>query len=165
MQYAHSLILDDHRNNSAWNQRWFASHKGTNTPHSIENAKIEADYALNSAAVDPYNESPWRYFIGVLDEQEDSLSKDQTSSDFLSLIQNYEQQIISLRNSLQVTAGADDANVCFTMTSAYIDLLDKKGSFSLAADLAHDLAMKYDKIRKNYWLLREGELRANAQQK
>ena len=91
VDYSHSKIIDDPRNNSAWNQRWFATHegqiaissaKGEGTSGikcndsqegrvilSADMASEEAHYALCGAKLDPYNESPWRYLIGVLMEQ------------------------------------------------------------------------------------------------
>ena len=36
---------------------------------SAEMADKEVNYAICGAELDPYNESPWRYLIGVLVEQ------------------------------------------------------------------------------------------------
>ena len=86
VEYSHGKILSDPRNNSAWNERWFATHEGQISPlrngndknklkHrgkailSLDKAYEEANYALCGAKVDPFNESPWRYLIGVLMEQ------------------------------------------------------------------------------------------------
>jgi len=83
VDYSHSKILSDPRNNSAWNQRWFALHEGQISTRSnsskasyrgksilsLEKANDEANYALCGAKVDPFNESPWRYLISVLTEQ------------------------------------------------------------------------------------------------
>jgi len=78
LKYVHYLISDDdHRNNSAWNQRWFVSHRGS-TALSIDDAKVEADYAFNSSKIDPYNESPWRYFIGILSEQHKNMTDEKS---------------------------------------------------------------------------------------
>lgn len=67
LEFAHSLILKDPRNNSAWNQRWFVCHEGGAIKTlPLETAKKEADYAIQGAGLDPYNESPWRYLVGVL---------------------------------------------------------------------------------------------------
>eukprot|EP00957_Ditylum_brightwellii_P211263 15365965-Ditylum_brightwellii.AAC.2 len=70
MDYVHKLILDDPRNNSAWNHRWFITHKGcTRKPlSSLEDVQKEITYAMQCAEVDPFNESPWRYVIGFLEE-------------------------------------------------------------------------------------------------
>lgn len=83
VEYSHSKILSDPRNNSAWNQRWFALHEGQISTRSnpskasyrgksilsYEKANDEANYAFCGAKVDPFNESPWRYLISVLTEQ------------------------------------------------------------------------------------------------
>ncbi len=96
------LINDDVRNNSAWNERWFVSHRGKKLKLNVkdhhgkakksdndddddddgstssrellfvfplEQARKEIEYAISKAAIDPYNESPWRYFIAIIREQ------------------------------------------------------------------------------------------------
>jgi len=70
LDFIHKLLLVDVRNNSAWNQRWFATHKGCPTiPLSKEDALEEAGYAWSCIVLDVWNESPWRYFLGVGKEQ------------------------------------------------------------------------------------------------
>jgi len=52
----HSLIQQDPRNNSAWNQRWFVFHEGGSIKAlALEMAKKEADFAIQGANLDPYN--------------------------------------------------------------------------------------------------------------
>ncbi len=84
--------MDDPRNNSAWNQRWFATHEGqiaaaltagesAQSVLSLDLAEEEAHYGICGAKLDPYNESPWRYLIGVLMEQWRFAQKDGTDGE------------------------------------------------------------------------------------
>ena len=108
----HKLIIQDVRNNSAWNQRWFASHRGSQNPLDTEHSRKEADYAINGAKLDPYNESPWRYLIGLM-RQEPSLTRE------------YEHKAAELR---QVLVDANrNADTCANLTSARIDMLEMMG--------------------------------------
>jgi len=157
--YVHSLILQDHRNNSAWNHRWFVAHKGEDALTSQE-YKIEAEYALRVAEMDPYNESPWRYLIGVLKEQI-KCSRDSTEN----VIEENEQKIVQVREELG--KNTVDPYECSNLTSAHIDLLEIKSdcdSLLRAADLANGLATKYDIIRTKYWLRREEKFRSSMKQ-
>jgi protein farnesyltransferase/geranylgeranyltransferase type-1 subunit alpha len=113
MVFVHKLILEDPRNNSAWNQRWFASHRGS--PQQPLNAELvvkEAQYAIDGAKLDPYNESPWRYLIGLVRVEP-------------SLAAEFEKKAAALRQVL-VDAGRD-ADGCFNLTSARIDMLEMMG--------------------------------------
>jgi protein farnesyltransferase/geranylgeranyltransferase type-1 subunit alpha len=121
LEFAHSLIQQDPRNNSAWNQRWFVCHKAQTTPLSPEIARKEADYALQGAGLDPYNESPWRYLIGILKEQ----CRQATSAE---LLDEYEQKATGLREVLKNTN--KDPDGCASLTSARIDILEFKGDSS-----------------------------------
>ena len=114
---AHKLILQDPRNNSAWNQRWFAVHRGSKKDTlPLEVARHEADYAiLTGATLDPYNESPWRYLIGVLKEQPHNPG----------LIAEYETKTESLRTVL--TNALREPEACANWTSARIDLFEMIG--------------------------------------
>ena len=113
------MIEDDSRNNSAWNQRWFACHRGRREPLLLDIAKHEADYAIHTGAtLDPYNESPWRYLIGVLKEQ----WKIQPDPE---LIGDYAEKACSLRKVL--SDAHRDPDTCVNLTSARIDLYEMKG--------------------------------------
>jgi protein farnesyltransferase/geranylgeranyltransferase type-1 subunit alpha len=62
LEYVDSLISDDIRNNSAWNQRYFVI-MGT-TGFTDEVLDREIDYALASIKVVTENESAWNYLRG-----------------------------------------------------------------------------------------------------
>ena len=51
---AQKLIQQDPRNNSAWNQRWFASHRAKKDPLTLDMARSEMDFAIEKGAqIDP----------------------------------------------------------------------------------------------------------------
>mmetsp|Transcript_26117 Transcript_26117/g.38640 ORF Transcript_26117/g.38640 Transcript_26117/m.38640 type:complete len:328 (+) Transcript_26117:42-1025(+) len=152
LKYAADLIVEDCRNNSAWNQRWFAIHRGNRKALSEEKAQAEVQYAIEVAKIDPYNESPWRYLIGIVKE---NLS---------SLIDMSLNEISSFEEILE-EAGRDTKS-CTNLNSARIDLLEmKRTSETLqeAIQIGNDMAQKHDIIRKKYWELRISELEQNLQ--
>ena len=147
------MIEQDIRNNSAWNQRWFVCHRGKsgNHPLSLEEARREADFAIEEGArLDPYNESPWRYLIGVLREQQRAQGKDV----FDGLLMEYQVRAEAL-SSVLITANRDP-DTCVNMTSARIDLLEMDGtkdSLNTAIVLVEGLAKEHDVVRTKYWSL------------
>lgn len=168
MEFVCNLIQVDIRNNSAWNQRWLVSHRGKkrrqSPPIGLDVARREADFAIkHGSMLDPYNESPWRYLIGILQEQCQHYKKQHQKKDndfnqtmLKKMIVEYEAKSNSneIRNVL-ITANRDP-DTCVNMTSARIDLLemiDTKDSLQTAMILADGLATKYDIIRKKYWFL------------
>ena len=88
----------------------------------MEEAKKEADFAIEKGAkLDPYNESPWRYLIGVLTEQQRKLGKD----DCQSLLEEYEKKAVTLRDV--VIEANRNPDSCANLTAARIDLLEMIG--------------------------------------
>jgi len=175
MEYVCNLIQEDIRNNSAWNQRWLVSHRGKqhrqSPPIGLDVARREADFAINHGSMlDPYNESSWRYLIGILQEQyqhyknqqqQQKKDNDVKKTMLKTMIVEYEAKSNSseIRNVL-ITANRDP-DTCVNMTSARIDLLemiDTKDSLQTAMILAEGLATKYDTIRKKYWCLLSKQL-------
>ncbi len=160
-EYLISLIEEDVRNNSAWNQRWFASHQGDNiTVLPIPNALSEAELAIKYSTLDPYNESPLRYLVALVREQQ-KMKKRQGNNeeDCVTFINYVEKEIENIRETLN---RGDD---CASLISAYIDLLEMKHdsqSYLKAADMANNLGTKFDMVRTKYWLMREKKLRSKA---
>jgi len=169
LEFACTLIQQDTRNNSAWNQRWFVSHRGrSGRSLSREDARREADFALDQGArLDPYNESPWRYLIGILREQQQGIlrssERPQDASQGLlmeSLLVEYEVRANALRSVL--TKAHRDPDTCVNMASARIDLLEMIGthdSLQIAIVLAEGLAKTHDVVRTKYWSLVARRLR------
>jgi len=149
ISFVNDMIAEDCRNNSAWNQRWFAVHQGTRDALTEDVARQEADYAIEIAQIDPYNESPWRYLIGIVREND-------------SLVDHYEQAAADVKT---VLVEADrDAEACANLNSARIDLLEIKGStgsIEEALELCKSMSAEHDTIRRKYWDLRASELETN----
>lgn len=82
------------------------------------------DYAIESGAkLDPFNESPWRYMIGVMAEQ--IKVKKANGDDDKAIIDEYLAKTIATRTVIS-DAGHDPAK-CSNLISARIDLLEMKG--------------------------------------
>ena len=175
IEYSHSKVLSDPRNNSAWNQRWFALHEGKvsnvaskgSSVLSLDKAKEEAHYALSGAKVDPYNESPWRYLIGVLMEQwrlvqrggeGDSPAIDTT--DVVNLIQESIASIREMKQALEEQPPTIEHSTgpSVSLLSALVDLLelftDDKDMLIKAKNLCGELILE-DPVRRKYWLKRQ----------
>lgn len=154
----HSFILTDPRNNSAWNQRWFTTHcyDGNNLDRTRE-----AEYALQGADIDPFNESPWRYLLGILREkrQQEGNNKEGTTT-MREELQSHQERVASMTEKLH-ELGED---CCCPMVAAHIDILEMMGnadSLHKAAAMAHALATEHDRTRMKYWLMREKQLRSS----
>ena len=181
------MIQQDIRNNSAWNQRWFVSHRGrSGRSLSRDDARREADFAIDRGArLDPYNESPWRYLIGILREQQQGIvrssehheqhqqaqqqlqNEDASQGRLMeSMLVEYEVRANALRSVL--TKAHRDPDTCVNMASARIDLLEMIGtheSLQTAIVLVEGLATTHDVVRTKYWSLVARRLRKKEQQK
>jgi len=151
------LLNNDVRNNSAWNQRWFVSHRAQQQQSlSLEQARVEAEYALEKARLDPYNESPWRFLIAILKEQIHSL---QDAHQITSLISEYEEKIWAVQDVLK--EAGKDPNACPSLISAVVDILEWQGdqeSLEKAHGLVQSLGGTHDPIRRKYWALRAKQI-------
>jgi protein farnesyltransferase/geranylgeranyltransferase type-1 subunit alpha len=150
IEFCHELTKQDCRNNSAWNQRWFAVHRGTKNALNAELAQLEIDYTLHMASIDPYNESPWRYLIGILREQPTPRTL---------LIGHCQQALPKIQNVL--SNASRDPDACANLNSARIDLLEMEGSkdcIEEAISLCKAMSEQYDTIRSKYWDFRAVQL-------
>jgi len=183
LEYSREMIGLDVRNNSAWNHRWFACHRGKQHPLSLTGngesfagtatgngeGRRELEYALAQARIDPYNESPWRYFVAVLKEVVKTLRKQGNEKsgvgDADSVLEEYEQQMWDVQQVLEgirENSGKEAPGVSPNLLSAAIDVLEMKAAAPESApaalrkvvDLATSLATEHDPIRRKYWLLR-----------
>ncbi len=114
-------------------------------------AREEGDFAMEHAREDPYNESPWRYLIGILKEQQRVV---QAKDDLHSLLLEYEARARDLEGVL--TKANRNPDACVNRTSARVDLLEMIGtkeSVTTAIALAEGLANKHDVVRTKYWSL------------
>ena len=175
IEYSHSKILSDPRNNSAWNQRWFALHEGKiasvyaedrGSVLSLEKAKEEASYALCGADVDPFNESPWRYLVGILMEQWRVAKRGGDADDIVKvtgLIQENIGKIRGMKLAWEEHPPSNDhpSGSSASLLSALVDLLeiftDAKELLTEAIALLGELMLE-DPVRRKYWLKREKEI-------
>jgi protein farnesyltransferase/geranylgeranyltransferase type-1 subunit alpha len=144
IDFCHELTEQDCRNNSAWNQRWFSVHRGLKTALDAELAQQEVDYTFRMVSMDPYNESPWRYLIGILREQQPSTRR--------HLIDHCRQAIPKIQNVL--SNASRDPDACANLNSARIDLLEMEGSkecIQEAISLCKAMSEQHDTIRSKYW--------------
>jgi protein farnesyltransferase/geranylgeranyltransferase type-1 subunit alpha len=113
-----------------------------------ETARREADYAIEIASIDPYNESPWRYLIGILKEQNTP-----------AMVDHYLKAATNVKQVLE-DAGRDQ-EACANLNSARIDMLEMSGTTEClidAIDMCKAMATQYDLIRRKYWKFRVDEL-------
>ncbi|EED94535.1 RAB geranylgeranyl transferase [Thalassiosira pseudonana CCMP1335] len=159
IEYSHSKILSDPRNNSAWNQRWFATHEG-----QIASTNASAHYALCGAKIDPFNESPWRYLIGVLVEQWRSVHRGGSTKEEIAnvttLYREYITEVRGMKQSWDENRPSDDCpdGPCVSLMSALVDLLEvfteEKEMLTEAQTLCGELMLE-DPVRRKYWRKRQ----------
>jgi len=117
-------------------------------------------YALQGAALDPYNESPWRFLIGVVQEQAEAANDSSAICDLLDMCL---VRTVEMKENMENKLAAQPAlGACTSLVAAHTDLLEMKGdkaSIEEAIGLVHTLATNYDIIRKKYWMWKEEELR------
>jgi protein farnesyltransferase/geranylgeranyltransferase type-1 subunit alpha len=156
------LLLDDVRNNSAWNQAWFVSHRGSKSaPFSLAQAEREVAFAIEKAKIDPYNESPWKYFIAIIKEQSRRIGI--SSEEFKTFLATCEKSVEDTKVSFERGTNKDGME-CTHLISAYVDILEMNGSpacIEKALGFVEALEKRYDPIRKKYWKLRADNLHAS----
>jgi len=126
---------------------------------SLEKAKEEASYALSGAKVDPFNESPWRYLIGVLMEQWRYAQRKGEAEDVANannLLREYVTKVREMKQSWNEQQPSADipAGPCPNLLSALVDLLEifteDKECLAQAKDLLEELVVE-DPVRRKYW--------------
>mmetsp|Transcript_27858 Transcript_27858/g.41309 ORF Transcript_27858/g.41309 Transcript_27858/m.41309 type:complete len:314 (+) Transcript_27858:3-944(+) len=162
IEYINDLLEADVRNNSAWNQRWLVSHRGSKSkPFPVEAASEEVNFVISKAREDPYNESPWRYFVALIKEQFRLIA---SSPEFVSLVDTCENALKEVKEKFELESKKDGME-CTHLIAAHIDILEMKGdedSLSSAVEFAILLESRYDPVRKKYWKLRAQQLQVVA---
>lgn len=96
---------------------------------TLDVAQQEADFALSpvfGASLDPYNESPWRYLIGILKEQQNQNEKSNNEKNMTlitNLITQCELRTREIATTLQ-EKHQRDPNTCSHLLAARIDMLE-----------------------------------------
>ena len=149
----------------AWNQRWFATHKGKRNKLDLEKANREIEYGMKKAGADPFNESPWRYIVALVQEQHVVLNG-ALSLESQDIIAKCDMEITKIRQELREVTGENTGVESKELLSAYVDILEMKQSdegYTAAVDIARSLGKNHDPIRVKYWKLREDEMLSNIQ--
>jgi protein farnesyltransferase/geranylgeranyltransferase type-1 subunit alpha len=134
VNFCSSVITTDIRNNSAWNQRWFAFH-GKGTTNAFDPA-AEVSYAMDVADTDLYNESPLVYVLGVLREQWKAGDPKNVTNAVL--------------DRLLAAKDKNSAHVHSALVEIYIHLNDAE-SQAKAVELCNELMSTVDVVRLKYW--------------
>jgi protein farnesyltransferase/geranylgeranyltransferase type-1 subunit alpha len=168
LEFNDSLIQKDIRNNSAWNQRWFTTHEGKgkiSPPLSLDKAKREIDFGMKKADMDPFNESPWRYIVAIVQEQHKVLGG-AVSQESLDILTQCEEAITQIRQNLEKITGESNQVESTQLLSAYVDILEMKQNnegYAIAVDVTRSLGEVHDPIRVKYWKMRENEILSKIQ--
>ena len=132
----------------------------------MEKAEEETSYALSGAAVDPHNESPWRYLVGILMEQWRGAQRGGNAEHEAraeELLRDYIAKIREMKQSWEEQPESSDSPVvvCTNLLSALVDLLE---IFSAEKELLEEavahlgvLAVE-DPVRRKYWRKREQKI-------
>ena len=152
LDYTQQLIQQDVRNNSAWNQRWFVTHRGNakTTAVSAEAAVAELEFALQQAARDLFNESPFSYFTAVAKE----FKRNHAQEFGTTILPTFGEQL----NALAAPDQHDDDNVSPHLLAARVEWLAWQGDAAAAGALLDRLGESVDPIRRKYWNLRKTQL-------
>ena len=157
LQFVESLIAQDIRNNSAWNQRWFVTHHrggdNSSTTTRIDRRK-EMDYALQVALQDPFNESPFSYFLAMAK----ALRREDETVWEIEILSSYQAKLQSLWPDAD---DEEDDQVSPFVLSTKVEWLVYQGD-DVALDkvrtLLERLAETVDPIRRKYWRFRQDQL-------
>ncbi|KAF9402834.1 CAAX geranylgeranyltransferase alpha subunit [Podila epigama] len=148
LAYTDELLAIDVRNNSAWNQRFYAITMG---PQGLttDAAQSEIDYAKAKIERTPSNESPWVYLAGIL----------RKASRPMSEIKDFCEGLLSIPR----------ANFSPFLHSTLLEVYEEEAkatktaqSVTKAKETAVMLAEKVDTIRAKYWNWRKSQLNSIA---
>lgn len=143
LEYVDKLLLEDVRNNSAWNYRWFVL-SNTSGLATAADRQREVDYALEKVSIAVHNESPWNYIRGLIRGHEAA---------FAAQLKEKAQNIL--------TATPD----CIFAAGLLVDLYAKEGTddtVASATKLLETLMNETDRVRKAYWQFRLTTLKRRA---
>ena len=131
----------------------------------LEKANREIEYGMKKAGADPFNESPWRYIVALVQEQHTVLNG-AVSQESLDIILKCEREMTKIRQKLRTVTGENTGVESKELLSAYVDILEMKRSdegYTAAVEIARSLGKNHDPIRVKYWKIREDEMLSNLQ--
>ncbi|CAF1032168.1 unnamed protein product, partial [Didymodactylos carnosus] len=138
LDFVNNMIIDDIKNNSAWNQRYFVISQTTGFTDDI--ILKELDYVMNKIRSYPDNESSWNYLRGIARLR--TINDDGKIEQFCQQMYDEYQQ-----------------NECRFLYAYMIELIDlkcqeegkKQSECNRLIELCEKLALHIDPIRKRYW--------------
>jgi protein farnesyltransferase/geranylgeranyltransferase type-1 subunit alpha len=110
--------------------------------------------------LDPFNESPWRYLIGVLMEQRRWAQREEGADHndkAIDLLREYIAKIKEMNKVWEDPPEDYPSGPCVSLLSALVDLLESVGDKSAleeANTLLKELEVE-DPVRKKYWKKRQ----------
>eukprot|EP00850_Spirogloea_muscicola_P017415 SM000149S01350 [mRNA] locus=s149:287917:289789:+ [translate_table: standard] len=152
LEFCSELLLDDVRNNSAWNQRYMVI---TEAPElGGLDAQRAAEVAFAAAAIQgaPGNESPWRYLRGLFHCDYAAMATDPGVVElWRSIVRGHPGCVAALSLCLDLLGRQPSAE------PADLDALGLSPQADLVAALCVRLAL-VDPIRSRYWAWRQQQL-------
>eukprot|EP00850_Spirogloea_muscicola_P011759 SM000074S21669 [mRNA] locus=s74:229546:231464:+ [translate_table: standard] len=152
LEFCSELLLDDVRNNSAWNQRYMVI---TEAPDlGGLDAQRAAEVAFAAAAIQraPGNESPWRYLRGLFHCDYAAMATDPGVVElWRSIVRSHPGCVAALSLCLDLLGRQPSAE------PADLDALGLSPQADLVAALCVRLAL-VDPIRSRYWAWRQQQL-------
>ena len=133
------MLLDDIRNNSVWNQRFFVITQTSGWTGEV--VSREVDYAWQKILSVKRNESAWNYLRGVLDHSEGQTLKDDVRVRCEELLQSGcdSPYLLGFLVELYKQQLEDDSNA------------DKAELVTKVKSLCEQLAQEHDTVRCKYW--------------
>jgi len=150
LEYIDELLLEDIRNNSAWNQRMFFF---VNRPEILldVDAENEINYAIEKIKILPNNKCPWNYLKGIIKLNEKTLLD----------YQNIEELCIQLKDN--------DPSCIFPLNMLFEIYIMKyhknptKEAYQMLLNLLEELENR-DFRRVNYWNHKRVQLKSFNEQ-
>jgi len=130
--FVKKAISADIRNNSAWNQLWFATHGDHPDASGAFDIEATLDYALEIAGSDVYNESPFLFILGLLKEQ-------------------WKKGSLVGTDKVQAAMEAVKDKKSAHVHSMLVDIAVQKKENSTAVALCNELITDVDMVRLKFW--------------
>lgn len=143
IEYTNRLLLNDVRNNSAWNHRFYVQEKlGKLKDKDCDYFKNELEFVLEKIKLAPNNESSWNYLVGIIGD--DKLNDYEIVNRFMDEVDKTNEQSAFFYSFKldQMMLKLDQMN---ENSNDRLQLIDK------SLELAGSLAKVHDKIREKYW--------------
>lgn len=140
MDYVETLINEDVRNNSAWNQRYFVVSNTTGFTDAIIDREVS--FALSKIKFVKNNESSWNYLRGVIFHDKRGISGNSSITSFCEELFNSSNRspylLALIIDMCDEVINKDEKNILYNAERGL--------------DLCKAMSEKYDKVRSKYWM-------------